>query len=405
MSTNIILFDSDNREHLLPLTFTRPTGEIRVGILKIKEKWEKWLNGKASYITQDYLSEKFPIHIEEDNIIINGSALPSPYLVRLIKELGNNEALLQDGELIAGRLDSKQFDNLMKDREIEELKGFELTDTPFIQINTPWDIFKFNKEALIEDFELLTKGRKSQSLSTTNRVINHGNIFLEEGANVEFSILNAKDAPIYIGANATIMEGAMIRGGLALCDNAIVKMGAKLYGANTIGPHCKIGGEVSNSIFMGYSNKGHEGYIGNSVIGEWCNFGADSNTSNLKNDYGEVKLWNYPAGRFLSSGEQFLGLIMGDHSKCGINTMFNTGTVVGVFCNIFGAGYPRNFIPSFSWGGKQGFSTYQLVKTSKVAKKVMARRNIEFSKADENILKIVADATSEYRTWDKQKTS
>lgn len=399
---NIILFDDDVREHLLPLTFTRPTGELRVGILTIKEKWKRHLHvDDISFITQDYLVDKYPIRIESDNIVINGSVLPSPQLAQLVLELAPNEAILKDGELIATRLDQRQFGKLINDEEIEELNGFDVEDTPFLKINSLWDIFKINAEAIQEDFDLLTKNRFSQPISKTNQVIAPENIFLEEGAKVECAILNASNGPIYIGKNAEVMEGAMIRGAFALCENSTVKMGAKIYGATTVGPRSKVGGEVNNSVIFGNSSKGHEGYLGNSVLGEWCNLGADTNNSNLKNNYAEVKLWDYPSGRFVRTGLQFCGLIMGDHSKTGINTMLNTGTVVGVFTNIFGTGFPRNFIPSFSWGGHHGFSTYKTDKAFDTAKKVMIRKGKEFDEVEQNILEKIFEITAEHRRWEK----
>ena len=399
---NYILFDDDVRDRLLPLTFTRPVGELRVGILTIREKWERFLNiDRISYITQDYLIDKFPIHIESDNIVINGSVLPSPQLVQLISELEPNEAILKDGELIATRLDERQFEHLINNEEIDELGGFDAGETHFLKINYLWDIFRINGDAIQEDFELLTKNRVSQPISSTNQVIAPENIFVEEGATVECAILNASTGPIYIGKNATIMEGAIIRGGLGLCDNATIKMGAKIYGPTTVGPFSKVGGEVGNSVLIGYSNKGHEGYMGNSVLGEWCNIGADTNTSNMKNNYDTVRLWDYSSGRFISSGLQFCGLIMGDHSKTGINTMLNTGTVVGVSANVFGAGYPRNFIPSFSWGGTKGLTTYKTQKAFETAERMMARRNREFDETEKKILEKVFELTNEFRNWEK----
>lgn len=400
---NIILFDDDVRERLLPLTFTRPVGELRVGILTIKEKWQHHLHvDNISHITQDYLVDKFPIHIEEDNIVINGSVLPSPELVQLIQELSPNEALLKDGELIATRLDENQFEHLINNDEIEELGGFDVADTPFLKINNLWDIFTINGAAIQEDFNLLTKNRISAPISETNQVIAPENIFIEEGATVECAILNASTGPIFIGKNAIVMEGSMIRGAFALCNHSTVKMGSKIYGATTVGPYSKIGGEVNNVVLTGYSNKGHEGYLGNSVLGEWCNIGADTNTSNLKNNYATVKIWDYPSERFVPTGLQFCGLIMGDHSKTGINTMFTTGTVVGVSSNIFGAGYPRNFIPSFTWGGSGGLKTYRTDKAFDTAEKVMERRKIEFSDVEKKILERVFELTSENRSWEKK---
>ncbi len=398
---NVILFDDESRDHLLPLTFTRPIGQLRIGILTIREKWERWLNARISFITQDYLAEKFPIHIEEDNFVINGSVLPSDRLCRLILQLETNEALLDGGELIAARLNRKQFDRLINDDEIEELQGIDLEDTPFLKIKYPWDVFRLNDQALREDFDLLTENRESEKIADTNRIIAPDQIFIEKGATVSCAVLNASTGPIYIGKDATVMEGAMIRGPFALGDHSQVKMGGKIYGATTLGPHCKVGGEVSNTVFQGYSSKAHDGYIGNSVIGEWCNLGADTNCSNLKNNYAEVRVWNYPEERFIPTGLQFCGLIMGDHSKSGINTMFNTGTVVGVFANIFGAGFPRNFIPSFAWGGYEGYSTYHIKKAFEVAERVMSRRDLELSTADRAMIEHVFGLTSPSRRWDK----
>lgn len=405
MKTNIILFDDDNWEGLLPLTFTKPICELRIGILTIREKWEKHLDARGSYITQDFLSEKYPIQIEKDNVIINSTILPTPKLVKLVKQLGPNEAVLDGDELLAARLTNIQFENLIDDHGITELEGIDVSkDVDLIKrVTRPHHLFTFNDGEIKMDYDLITKDRSSQELSATNTLINPENIFVEEGASVECSILNATDGPIYIGKNAKVLEGSIIKGSLALCESSLVKMGARLYGSTTIGPFSKIGGEVKNSILMGYSSKGHEGYLGNSVLGEWCNLGADTNTSNLKNNYDEIKLWSYEEQRFIKTGLQFCGLIMGDHSKSGINTMFNTGTVVGVNANIFGSGYPRNYIPSYAWGGAQGFKTYLLNKSLETAERVMERRGKSLSSEDRQILEHIYLNTSKYRIWEKAK--
>ena len=402
---NIILFDSDIRDQLLPITYTRPVCELRIGILTIREKWEHWLKGRVSYITQDYLSEKYPISIASDNLVINGAVLPDTQLCQLIQNLKFNEALLKNGELIAARLDERQFYNLMEDNDIEELEGFELEEsTKLLAINHVWDIFSFNDSAMRSDFTMLTNGRTSAPLSKTNQLLGDtSQLFIEEGATIECSILNTKTGPIYIGKNAEVMEGCVIRGGLALCEGSILKIGAKIYGATTIGPHSKVGGEVNNSVIIGHTNKAHEGYLGNSVLGEWCNIGADTNTSNLKNNYEPVKLWDYTKDSFVKTGMQFLGLIMGDHSKCAINTMFNTGTVVGVSANIYGAGFPRNFIPSFTWGGTGGLETYPFNKAIDTMERVLARRQMSLSKEDRDILKFIFDFSARYRSWERDK--
>lgn len=401
---NIILFDNEVREHLLPLTYTRPVCELRVGILTIKEKWEKWLGAEHeyAYITQDYLAEKYPIEFGKENYVINGSVLPSEQLCTLIKYMDFNQAYLKGEDLIVAKLDEKQFEKLIRDEEIEDLNGMDIQDTQYLKINYPWDIFRLNDEALRSDFDLLTSGRQSQPISPTNQVIGKENIFLEEGAKVECSILNATTGPIYIGKHAEIMEGCIVRGGLAMGEHSYLKMGAKIYGATTIGPWCKVGGEVNNSVFQAYSNKAHDGFLGNAVLGEWCNLGADTNNSNLKNNYKKVRAWNYLQERFIDTGLQFCGLIMGDHSKAGINTMFNTGTVVGVGANVFGAGYPRNFIPSFSWGGTGKIITHNTDKAFETAEVMMQRRKIEFEVPDRLILLRVFEDTAKYRTWEKQ---
>lgn len=390
---NIILFGDDNWFHLLPLTFTRPIAELRVGILTIKEKWELHLNGKVSYITQDYLAEKYPIKIEDDNLLINSTLLPSTEILNFIKQLKLNEALLVGEELLAARLSADQFDLLSDDpNSLKTLKGINLEGVSGLNISRilrPYDIFTLNGQEIVLDFDIITKGRKSQPISETNKIIGKHPVFLEIGAVMECCIINTEGGPVYIGKNALVMEGCLIRGGLAVCEGAVIKMGAKIYGPTTAGPYCRLGGEVNNSVLFANSNKGHDGYLGNSVIGEWCNLGADTNTSNLKNNYLPVKIWSYVKEGFEDTGLQFCGLIMGDHSKAGINTMFNTGTVVGVASNIFGDGFPRTYIPSYSWGGASGFTTHQLKKAIETAELVMKRRNQEMLEEDKKILEYI----------------
>lgn len=387
---NYILADGTFRDALLPLTYTRPISDIRVGILTIKEKWEKHLGVITSDKTEAYLAKKFPLVEGSDNVVIHSVFLPMAELVQAIQNLLENQVLVQDEMVIAYRT-ATLTDFSLEGFETVPFQG-ELTT-----IKNPWDVFSKNGEALQADFDLMTSGRESQPISDTNQVVNPENIFLEEGASVEFSILNASTGPIYIGKNATILEGCIVRGAFALCDHAILKMGSKIYGPTTAGPGCKLGGEVNNSVLFANSNKGHEGFLGNSVLGEWCNLGADTNTSNLKNNYAEVRLWNYKTEGFARTGLQFCGLIMGDHSKCGINTMFNTGTVVGVSANIFGSGYPRNFIPSFTWGGASGFTTYLPKKAYEAATAMMKRREIDFDETEEAILTEVFEQTKKWR--------
>ncbi len=388
---NYILFDGTVRNALLPFTFTRPVADIRIGILTIREKWEKYLGYTTTTLTEEYLSEKYPMVEMAENVMINASFLPNDILTEMVKNLEMNQAIFKGEEVIAFYTNDTQDEVDFDTYEIIECSQEVLT------VEHTWDIFAKNDAALREDFELITEGRISQSIPKSVNVISPENIFIEEGAKLEFVTLNASTGPIYIGRNSEIMEGSVIRGPFALCEEAQVKLASKVYGATTIGPHCRIGGEVNNSVLMGYSNKGHDGFLGNSVLGEWCNIGADSNNSNLKNNYEEVKLWSYETENFAKTGLQFCGLMMGDHSKCGINTMFNTGTVVGVSSNIFGSGFPRNFVPSFSWGGASGFTTYLTSKAFQTAKIVMSRRHIEFTEEDARILEHVFEATKKYR--------
>lgn len=393
---NYILFD-DNRDDFLPLTFTRPVCEIRFGILTLREKWEKYLGTKVSYLTEDYLSKKFPLKIAKQNILINGSVCPNKNLFKEILSLNPDEALMSGDLLIAVKLPHTDISDYKKKRE---------TKTFFASIRNLWDIFQKNGKAIEDDFYLLTAGRKSQPISKSNHIIlptpagkakNGIHIFIEPGAKIECSMLNACTGPIYISKNAEVMEGCMIRGPFSLGEHSQLKMGTKIYGPTTIGPESKAGGEINNSMMMGYSNKAHDGFLGNSVIGEWCNIGAGSNNSNLKNNYMPVKLWTYSEERFATTGLTFCGLTMGDHSKCGINTMFNTGTVVGVSANVFGSGFSRTFIPDFAWGGVGTFVTYRLHDALATAEKVLARRNKKLSEADKKILAEVFTMTEKYR--------
>lgn len=390
---NYILFDGASRIHLLPFTFTRPVADIRVGILSLRQKWEHFLGTSTSTLTQTYLNKKFPLRVEQDNVLVNASVFPNAELARQIKNLKAGEALVHGDVLVAMGMHASEIEHFT-----EQTPTGIAIEGSFKQLKHVWDIYALNHDAIEDDFKLLTRGRKSEPLSQTNFI--QGNpelIFIEPGAQVEFAFLNTHDGPIYIGKEATVMEGAKIRGPFALGDHAQIKMDAKIYGGTTVGPWSKVGGEVSNSVIFGYSNKGHDGFLGNSVLGEWCNLGADTNISNLKNTYEPVKLWSYAEQHFVQTGQQFCGLMMGDHSKCGINTMFNTGTVVGVNANIFGDGYQRNFIPSFSWGGKNKLSHYQLKKAYQVAAAVFARRNKVFDTIEEEILAHVYELTFDSR--------
>ena len=389
---NYILFDGPARNALLPFTFTRPVADILIGIIPIRQKWERYLGSTITTLTEEYLSEKYPMVELEENVMINASFLPNEILAEMVSNLEPNQAIFKGDEVIAFYTNDSQ--------EEVDFDTYEIIDysEDCITVKNTWDIFSKNGEAIREDFEFLTEDRKSQPIPSSVNVIAAENIFIEEGAKLEFVTLNASTGPIYIGRNTEIMEGSVIRGPFALCEGAGVKLATKVYGATTVGPYSKIGGEVNNSVLFGYSNKGHDGFLGNSVLGEWCNIGADSNNSNLKNNYEEVRLWSYETEGFAKTGLQFCGLMMGDHSKCGINTMFNTGTVVGVSANVFGSGFPRNFIPSFSWGGHSGLSTYLTKKAFEVAQVVMKRRGVEFTDIDAAILTEVFEQTKGYRT-------
>ena len=392
---NHILFDDFSRNDLLPFTYTKPIGELRFGILTMKEKWEKQLKSALSYHTQNYLSKQFPLNNETENIFINGKICPDETLINLISKLENNTGIKCGNDLIAYKASNKSgFDYnqaLIQSKEVS---------ISYLAIHHVWDIFSKNGEAIKQDFALLTKGKTSQSLSSTNILIgNSADLFIEEGAVIEASSLNTTSGPIYIGKDAEIMEGSAVRGPFALGEHSALKLNTKIYGATTIGPHCKVGGEVNNSVIFGFTNKAHDGFLGNSVIGEWCNLGADTNNSNLKNNYGSVKLFNYNDDKMIDSGLQFCGLMMGDHSKCGINTMFNTGTVVGVGANIFGGGFPPTHIPSFSWGGAESMETYKIDKMLETAHRVYDRRAMILSDQEITILQTVFDQTKKYRTF------
>ena len=390
---NIILFDN-NRSEFFPLSLTRPISQFRVGIFTIKEKWEKYYDS-VSVFTDNYLSNKYPPIVLDDNIWINAQLIPNDSIITEINNLRIGESLKSDSKILAFR--SKDF----KSNNLNEISS----NAQFSFLNSITDIFTINGAEINNDFLFVSSDKTtdwqgqndSELLANSNIKIGQYPIYVEKGAKINHSIFNTTSGPIYIGKDAEIMEGSIIRGPFAMCNNSVLKIGAKIYESTTIGPHCKVGGEVNNSIFFGYSSKAHDGFLGNSVIGEWCNLGADTNNSNLKNNYENVKIWNYSINSFKDTQLQFCGLIMGDHSKCGINTMFNTGTVVGVGSNIFGSGFPRNFIPSFSWGGSSGFTIHNLNKFFITAEKVLARRNEVLSDNERQILSQVYNMTKSYR--------
>ncbi|MES2427095.1 MAG: GlmU family protein [Bacteroidota bacterium] len=381
----IILFDDNAHQTLLPLTYTRPVADLRIGILTIAEKWARYLDTDFSFHTQPYLQAKYPIKTGTDDLYINGSVCPDEGLLEAISQLKQGDALKQGDVLIASKAAT--------DSDFSKVINYEPT---FISITRPEHVFSKNDAELRKDFKLITKGRTSAKISATNTIIGT-DFFAEEGATAECSTFNTTNGPIYLGKNSSVWEGTNIRGTFALCHDSQVKMGGKIYGGTTIGPFSRVGGEINNAVIWGYSSKGHEGYLGNSVLGQWCNIGADTNNSNLKNNYAEVKLWDYTTERFRKTGLQFCGLIMADHAKCGINTMFNTGTVVGVGANVFGAGYPRNFIADFAWGGAQGFEVYTIKKMFETATLVFERRGIPFDETEQDILKTVFELTEKFR--------
>jgi UDP-N-acetylglucosamine diphosphorylase/glucosamine-1-phosphate N-acetyltransferase len=370
---NIILHDNGLHLRFAPLTLTRPVGDLRWGIMTNAERWESWIpEATISFQTEEYLSKKFPRIEGEHTVEVNAAIVPNEVIAAAVILLEDDQVLVSGDTWIARR-----------GKATEKVKFAE--EHP-IELKERWDLFQRNDEVLVADYFLLTGGIESEPLSDTNLVIGDPSlIFLDEGAVVEGATLNTTGGPIYIGENAEVMEGSLIRGPFALCEHAGVKMGSKIYGATTIGPHCKVGGEITNCVFQAYSNKGHDGFLGNSVVGEWCNFGADSNTSNLKNNYSLIRSWSYEESNEVETGLQFMGVCMGDHSKCAINTMFNTATVVGVSCNIFGGGFPKKFIPSFSWGGSEGFEKFDLQKAKEAANAMMKRRDLELTDGDHAI--------------------
>jgi UDP-N-acetylglucosamine diphosphorylase/glucosamine-1-phosphate N-acetyltransferase len=393
---NVVLFDDPViRGQLLPLTFTRPVGSLRVGIVTIAEKWKARLSAEVSFSTQEYLATKFPPLITSDNYWINGALCPDDTFISILRTLKPNDAVEKNGRILAVRT---------PDDEVPEVITGKVHSYPadVTLIDQPWKIFQHNGAQIRVDFETITKGRTSHPVTDKATVVyNESNIFIEEGVSIKAAILNAENGPIYLGKDAQLWEGAMIRGPFSLGERSVVSMGGKMRGDTTIGPDCRVGGEVSNSIVYGSSNKAHEGYLGNSVIGEWCNLGADTNTSNMKNNYDVVKLWNHVKKDFVNTGLYFCGLIMGDHSKAGINTMFNTGSVVGVNSNVIGGGYPPNFIPSFSWAGE---NTYDIEKAVATAERAMSRRDHLITEPDKSILREVYALTAQDRNWEKKRS-
>lgn len=396
---NIILFDDPSFKEFLPLVYTRPIGAIRCGITTIDEKWRSCGDHQVSYFSQGYLAPKFPMVWEKDNYLVNARYFPSNSIINELDSLNDGDSIWNGDDLVVARiLDDGSYDEEAKNYFYNNLKGNrkEASDEDLLYLTNVWDVFLKNGAAIQFDYDRITLGRHSDPIPNTVNYLGE-NIFIEPGASLNFVTLNASTGPIYIGKDAEIMEGSVIRGPFAMLEGSGVKLGAKIYGPTTIGPFSKVGGELNNVVIQAYSNKGHDGFLGNAVLGEWCNLGADTNNSNLKNNYATVKTWSYAKGGFKDTGLQFCGLAMGDHSKTGINTMLNTGTVIGVGCNVYGAGFPRTFIPSFVWGGAEGRMVHKLNKFYETAEVVMKRRNMELSEDDKVMLSHIFEETEKYR--------
>ncbi len=388
----IILFDDSTRYNLLPFTHTRPIADIRCGIYTMRERWEVFLQTSTGTLTENYLQPVFPLKSGNDNLLVNSRVFATNQLIEAIKALQPGAKLVKDNVLIAARTE-KATDFLNLEQHTAALSAVEYKEEIYL-LNTTWDIFSLNDRAIRDDFNTITKGRKSAAIPENVIVSGRENLFIEEGANIYAGcIINASTGPVYIGKDVEVLEGTMIRGPLAVCEHAVLKMGAKIYGATTIGPGCKTGGEINNAVFFANSNKSHDGYLGNAVIGEWCNLGADTNCSNLKNNYDDVKVWDEYKNKSVKTGLTFCGLMMGDHSKCGINTMFNTGTIVGVSCNIWGGGFPEKFVPSFSWGGSDGMTTYDFNRAIDTAQRMMARRNKTLNEQEKEMYRHIFEKT------------
>lgn len=397
----VVLFDTEESyQNLLPLSYTRPVSEFRVGIVTIREKWQHFLAGQYSWLPVEHLREKFPLrcHEDEEALFIAGNKLPNQTIALEASQLRKGDALRDKNGIWAYRGLLRDFLRLGSDYGRESANASRRIDYVF-------DIFGVNPKQIESDFMWLTRGRYGIGPDDTTRIIGDPilpngmpALFIEEGAVVEGAVINLKNGPIYIGKNAHVMEGACLRGPLALCAEAKIRMGTKIYGGSTFGPFCKVGGEIDNTVIFGYSNKAHDGYLGNAVVGEWCNLGAGTNSSNLKNDYSKIRIWNYASQRFMRTDLQFCGLIMGDHSKAGINCMFNTATVVGVGVNLHGAGFPRQFIPSFQNGSPEaGFSDVSIDTFMQVASRVMARRGLELTDADRHIFEAIHNSAARFK--------
>lgn len=398
MRNYVLCDDPVIREQLLPFTFTRPIANLRMGIFTFEEKWSRLLDGISGFYTVDYLSNKYPFHPKgpsEGGVwVLNASILPTVQLAEKIKQLTEEDVLVYGDTWVAFFVTETQWNEKGKiyPKALDCLSGRETVsyDGDLMKICHPWDIFSLNDKQIKADLELLMKEKPSytidgEGMSTWGAYP----LYAEPGARVDHALIDTSEGPVYLGRNSRIMPGSLVKGPLALCEGSIIKMGAKIYGGNTFGPYCKVAGEVESTVMLGYSNKAHDGFIGDAVIGEWCNLGAGTNCSNLKNDYSQVRVWSYPKESFVKTGLQFCGLFLADHSKSAIGTQFNTGTVVGVAANVFASGFPRNFIPSFTWGKEP----YKMDRALETARIVYARRGKIFDAEDEAILRAVYSLT------------
>lgn len=390
----VLLFDhAVIRQKLLPFTFTRPVADLRIGIMTIHDKWSHYLQADFGFATEPYLSNRFPSI--DASFWINGAVCPDTRLAEAIQQLSPGQGIYLDDVLVAAHAPGPDWSP--EDNGLEHIPYAH----SIVLIDRPWKIFQLNAGELQKDFDLLTKDRESEPITDKHTVVyGRENLFLEEGVNIRAAIIDAEKGPVYLGKNSTVMEGAIIKGSLALLEGATVSIGAKLRGDSTVGPYCKVGGELSNSVLHSYSNKGHDGFLGNAVIGQWCNLGADTNCSNMKNNYTPVKVFDHHSGGFIDTGGIFCGLLMGDHSKTGISTMLNTGTVVGVSANIFGPGFPRQLIPSFAWGGAAGFNTFKINKVFETASAMMSRRQVTMNEEEKAILEQIYQDTAHNRVWE-----
>lgn len=343
----IILFDNEFRKGLFPLTYTKAVADLRFGIVSIKERWELKSKQPVFVYTEKYLQPLYQLSGDAEHLWIDAAVMPDQELLETILSLDPGYGLADEKGLIAGKTNIAfdQFDASNSLQLFENIRNHSTAK----RLQHPWQLMQWNDEMIRADFTLLTEGRLSQSLSSTVNTLQPADIFIEEGAKLEFCTLNAATGPIYIGKNAEVMEGSVIRGPFVLGENSVLKLNSRIYGATTLGPNCMGGGEIKNTVMMGYSNKGHDGYLGDSVVGEWCNFGAGSTNSNIKNTASEVKVWDMDSEKYIGVGQK-IGVIMGDYSRVAINASINTGSVIGVSCNVFGAGLLPTIINNFSWG-------------------------------------------------------